>query len=193
MQEAANMQEAARMDDAAGMDDAAHSILDSRSCPPPPLSAVDLLALAGSAAARVAGEQSEAVAAAARALDCVARSQGSVWVAGDAANEHARRLEAAGHRALVAVDIDRLPHSLGPSDALLVTVQTEAPCALLAEARRRRIDTIVLAGPSGIDHDHGVVIRVRCYDERALELAHGFIVTALCAEHPELSRAESAA
>jgi hypothetical protein len=181
------------MDDAGRMDDAAQPPLESKSCPAPPLCAVDLLAVAGSAAARVACEQSEAVAAAARALDSVARNEGTVWVAGDAADAHARRLDAGGYRALVAVDIDRLPHRLGPCDILLVSVLDEAPRALLAEARRRRIDTIVLGAPSGVDPQDGVVLRVRCYDDRALELTHGFIVTALCAAHPELSRAESAA
>jgi hypothetical protein len=190
------MDDAARLADAVRVDRAElvapERPLASSSCPAPGLNAVDLLAVASRAAARVASEQPEAVAAAARTLDSVARDQGCIWVAGDGADEHAERLEAAGQRALPSADLERLPERLGPFDALLVTVFGDAPRGLLAEARRRRADVIVLTGPSGIDQDGGIVIRVRCFDERALELTHGLIVTALCPEkqHPQEQRAE---
>jgi hypothetical protein len=165
----------------------------SCSSPAAALGAVDLLAVASRAAAAVACEQTEAVAAAARVLQSVIRDQGLVWVVGAAADDHARRLQAAGQRAAACTDIERLPQRLGSLDALLLSLVDEAPRALLAEARRRRIDTIVLTGPGGIDHDGEAIVRVRCYDTRALELAHGFIVMALCAESAELCRAQSAA
>lgn len=149
----------------------------------PPLGAVDLLALAARAAARVACEQSIAVDAAARLLERVAVSEGTVWVVGDGADEHTRRLEAAGHRAVALADPNRLPPRLAASDLLFVTAVDEAPSALLAEAARRGSDTLVLAGPERIGAEGAVVIVVRCRDPRAIELTHCFIVTALCSQN----------
>ena len=159
----------------------------------PPLSALDLLALASRAAARVACEQSIAVEAAARLLERTAVSEGTVWVVGDAADEHTRRLEAAGHRAIAIVDPNRLPARLSTLDLLFVTAITELPSRLLVEAKRRNVDTIVLRGPERFDDDGRVVIRVGCFDQRAVELTHCFIVTALCSASLDLDRAESAA
>jgi hypothetical protein len=159
----------------------------------PPLSALDLLALASRAAAQVACEQSIAVEAAARLLERTALSEGTVWVAGDAADEHTRRLEAAGHRAIAIVDPNRLPSRLSSADLLFVTAVTEVPAMMLVEAKRRNVDTIVLRGAERIDDDGAVVIRVKCYDQRAVELTHCFIVTALCSPCLDVDRAESAA
>lgn len=160
----------------------------------PPLAALDLLALASRAAARVACEQSLAVEAAARLLERAALEEGTVYVAGDAADEHTRRLEAAGHRAVAIIDPHRLPPSISDSDLLFVTAVTEVPSALLAVAARRDIDTLVLLGPDRTQPEGAVTLRVPCYDQRAVELTHAFIVTALCCQslsHEE--RAESAA
>lgn len=160
----------------------------------PPLSALDLLALSSRAAARVACEQSIAVEAAARLLERTAQSDGTVWVAGDAADEHMRRLEAAGHRAVAIVDPNRLPARVCSSDLLFVAAVSETPSMLLLEAKRKNVDTIVLRGPERLDDEGGaVVIRVKCYDQRAVELTHCFIVTALCAPCLDLDQAESAA
>jgi hypothetical protein len=162
-------------------------------CLGPALGALDLLAIASRAAARVACEQCDAIESAARILDRVARSGDCVWVAGDAADEHAQRLGAAGQRAVACADVERLPQRLGAGDVLLLTLLGEAPLELLAEARRRKLDAIALVGPGFVAHEAAVVIRVPCYDERALELTHGFIVTALCAETAYARRSESAA
>jgi len=159
----------------------------------PPLSALDLLALASRAAARVACEQSIAVEAAARLLERTALSEGTVWVAGDAADEHTRRLEAAGHRAIAIVDPNRLPARVCTNDLLFVTAVGEGPSMLLIEAKRKNVDSIVLRGPERLDDDGAVVIRVRCYDQRAVELTHCFIVTALCSASLALDQAEDAA
>ncbi len=157
-----------------------------------PLSALDLLALSSRAAAQVACEQSIAVEAAARLLERTAQSHGTVWVSGDAADEHTRRLEAAGHRAVAIVDPNRLPARVCSSDLLFVAAVSETPSMLLLEAKRRNVDTIVLRGPERLD-DGAVVIRVKCYDQRAVELTHCFIVTALCSPCLDLDQAESAA
>jgi hypothetical protein len=157
-----------------------------------PLDALDLLAIASRAAARIACEQNEALRRAARALETAARNRGCVWVVGAAGNEHARQLNAVGHTALASTDLTRLPPRAIAGDVLLVSASGELPAPLLAEATRRRLETIVLGGPASIAAD-GLVIRVPCYDGRALSLTHGFIVMALCAEAQCASRAESAA
>ena len=134
------------------------------------------------AAARVACEQAPALACAARLLGAAARAGGCVWITGLGADDHRRRLHAKGHRALVWPDRERLPGLLGPRDVLLVTVSDEAP-SWLREAQRRRTLSIVLGGPGRIEHDQvEASLRVPCYDEGTLELAHAFIVLALCAE-----------
>jgi len=157
-----------------------------------PLDALDLLAVASRAAACIACEQDAALRRAARALETATRNRGCVWVVGDAGNEHARQLNAAGHTALATTDLTRLPARAIAGDVLLVSVSGELPAPLLAEAARRRLEPIVLGGPASIAAD-GLVIRVPCYDGRALSLTHGFIVMALCAEARCASRAESAA
>jgi hypothetical protein len=157
----------------------------------PPLGAVDRLAVAGRAAARVASEQAPAIENAARLLCAAARAGGCVWITGLAADEHRRRLHAKGYRALVWPDRERLPGLLGPRDVLLVAVDHDAP-SWLVEAQRRRSLLIVLGGPGRLEHDSiEASLRVPCYDERTLELAHAFIVLALCAEG--VDGAESAA
>lgn len=157
------------------------------------LSALDLLALASRAAARIACEQSLAVEAAARLLEQAALSETTVWVAGDAADEHTRRFEAAGHRTATLVDLNRLPQRVHQGDLLFVTAVDEAPLPLLLEASRRGVDIIVFTGAERIDFDAGVVLFVACQDPRAVELTHSFVVTALCAQSVDLDQAESAA
>lgn len=148
----------------------------------PPLGAVDRLAVAARAAARVACEQGPALASAARLLGAAARAGGCVWITGIAADDHRRRLHARGYRALVWPDRERLPGLLGPRDVLLVTLSREAP-SWLGEAQRRRTLSIVLGGPGRVEHDQvEASLRVPCYDESTLELAHAFIVLALCSE-----------
>ena len=159
----------------------------------PSLSALDLLALAGRSAARVACEQSIAVETAARLFEGAAASQATVWIAGDAAYEHARRLEAAGHRAVALVDPTRLPASVRAGDLLFVVAVSELPIGLLPLARQRDVDTIVLGGPPRRQLEADAVMFVDCRDERAAELAHTFIVTALSAQYLNIDRAESAA
>jgi hypothetical protein len=148
----------------------------------PPLGMVDRLAVAGRAAARVACEQAPALESAARLLRAAAQSGGCIWITGLGADDHRRRLHARGQRALVWPDRERLPGLLGPRDVLLVAVDHEAP-RWLAEAQRRRTLTIVLGGPGRIDNDHvEASLRVPCFDAGTLELAHAFIVLALCAD-----------
>jgi hypothetical protein len=148
----------------------------------PPLGALDRLAVASRAAARVASEQGPALEAAARLLSAAARAGGCVWITGPGAHEHRRRLHASGYRALVWTDEVRLPGPLGPSDVLLAAVSRDAP-GWLVEAQRRRAMLIVLGGPGRIEHDAAEAsLRVPCYDERTLELTHAFIVLALSAE-----------
>jgi hypothetical protein len=168
------------------------SPLTSPGCDMAPLSARDLLALSSRAAARIACEQSVPVERAARLLEQAALNETMVWVAGDAADEHTRRLEAAGHRAIAIVDPHRLPARVVPGDLLFVTAVGELPVTLLGEARRRQLDCIVLTGAAWLEMD-GVSIHVDCHDERAVELTHSFIVTALCAQSLDLDQAESAA
>ena len=151
----------------------------------PPLGAVDRLAVAARAAARVATEQGPALESAARLLEAAARAGGCVWITGLAADDHRRRLHAKGYRALVWPDRERLPGLLGPRDVLLVTSSDEAP-SWLGEAQRRRTLSIVLGGPGRIEHDQvEASLRVPCYDQSTLELAHAFIVLALCSEGAE--------
>jgi hypothetical protein len=158
-----------------------------------PLSALDLLGLASRAAARIACEQSIAVEAAARLLEQAALSETTVWVAGDAADEHTRRFEAAGHRTATLVDLNRLPQRVKQGDLLFVTAVEEAPMPLLMEAKRRGVDVIVFTGTERIDLEGGVALFVACQDARAVELTHSFVVTALCAQSVDLDQAESAA
>ena len=162
-------------------------------CTEAPLGVLDRLSLASRAAARVACEQCAAVDAAARAIEASARRGGTIWVVGAGAEAHAGRLAVAGHRTNLCLDLERLPTRFGPSDVALITVSDEAPRALLEELQRREARAIVLGGPHGVDLDGTPTIRVPCYDERALELAHGFIIMALCAEMEGVDRAESAA
>jgi hypothetical protein len=151
----------------------------------PPLGAVDRLAVAGRAAAFVASEQGPALESAARLLAAAARAGGCVWITGLAADDHRRRLHAKGYRALVWPDRERLPGLLGPRDVLLVTVSHEAP-SWLGEAQRRRTPSIVIGGPGRVEHDQvEASLRVPCYDESTLELAHAFIVLALCGDGAE--------
>jgi len=159
----------------------------------PSLSALDLLALAGRSAARVACEQSSAVETAARLFEGAAVHQATVWIAGDAAYEHARRLEAAGHRAVALVDPTRLPASVRAGDVLFVVAVSELPIGLLPLARQHDMDTIVLGGAQRQQLEADAVMFVDCRDERAAELTHSYIVTALCAQYLEIDRAESAA
>ena len=159
----------------------------------PSLSALDLLALAGRSAARVACEQSSAVETAARLFEGAAANQATVWIAGDAAYEHARRLEAAGHRAVALVDPTRLPASVRAGDVLFVVAVSELPIGLLPLARQHDMDTIVLGGAQRQQLEADAVMFVDCRDERAAELTHSYIVTALCAQYLEIDRAESAA
>jgi hypothetical protein len=158
----------------------------------PPLGALDLLAIASRAAARVACEQCIAVEGAARLLEEAALNETMVWVAGDAADEHTRRLEAAGHCAIAIVDPNRLPLRVASGDLLFVTATGELPLTLLTEAQRRTLPSIVLTGATRMQ-GAGVYIHVDCQDERAIELTHSFIVTALCAQNLDLDEAESAA
>lgn len=163
-------------------------------CPvTPSLSALDLLALAGRSAARVACEQSSAVETAARLFEGAAANEATVWIAGDAAYEHARRLEAAGHRAVALVDPTRLPPNVRAGDVLFVVAVGELPIGLLPLARQRDVDTIVLGGAQRRQLEADAVMFVDCRDERAAELTHSFIVTALCAQYLDIDQAESAA
>ncbi|HKO94895.1 MAG TPA: hypothetical protein VJU61_27265 [Polyangiaceae bacterium] len=163
-------------------------------CPvTPALSTLDLLALAGRSAARIACEQSLAVEMAARLFEAAAANEATVWIAGDAAYEHARRLEAAGHRAVALVDPTRLPANVRPGDLLFVVAVGELPIGLLPLARQREVDSIVLGGTERRQLDADAVMFVDCHDERAAELTHSFIVTALCTQYLEIDRAESAA
>ncbi len=159
----------------------------------PALSALDLLALASRAAARVACEQSDAVEDASHLLENSALRRATVWVCGDGAEEHTRRLMGAGQRAVTIVPPARLPQVLGGGDVLLVTLVTEVPRDLISEAQQRALDTIVIKGAQQIDHDTAIVLRLMCHDERALQLAQAFIVSAFCVRSAGVARAESAA
>ena len=155
--------------------------------------ALDLLALAGRCAARVAQEQSREVEIAAQLLERAGRLQATVWVAGDAAFEHAARLESTGQRAIAIVDPSRLPPSVVAGDVLVVLTVSEIPVGLLSAARQRRVDTIVLGGRERLELQVGAAIFVDCREERATELTHTFILTALCAQSIDWDEAESAA
>ena len=82
---------------------------------------------------------------------------------------------------------------MSATDLLFVAAVTEAPSMLLTEAKRKNIDAIVLRGAERFDDDGAVAIRVQCHDQRAVELTHCFIVTALCSPSLDLDQAESAA
>jgi len=155
--------------------------------------ALDLLALAGRSAARVAQEQSNEVEIAAQLLERAGRKQATVWIAGDAAFEHAARLESMGQRAVAVVDPSRLPPSVSAGDVLVVLTVCDIPVGLLCAARQRRVDTIVLAGRERRELEVGAAIFVDCREERATELTHTFILTALCAQSIDCDEAESAA
>lgn len=159
----------------------------------PALSALDLLAIASRAAAHVACEQSDAVEDASRLLDNAALRRATVWVCGEGAEEHTRRLMAAGQHAVAIVPPARLPQLLDRGDVLLMTLVTEVPRDLLLEAQRRALDTIVIKGAEPINHDTAVVLRLMCHDERAMLLAQGFIVSAFCVRSAGVARADSAA
>ncbi len=158
-----------------------------------PRSALSLLQDASAAAMKVASQQQAAVTAAGRLLEKTARREGMVWVAGDAADEHQRRLEAAGHRAVSMVDPTRLPRNLRAGDLLLVTAVGDAPSSLLSEAREQGLHTIALVGQHAPQAEAEVVISVECADLQATELTHDFIMTALCAQTVDWDSAESAA
>jgi hypothetical protein len=130
---------------------------------------------------------------AAQLLERAGSKRGTVWIAGDAAFEHARRMEGAGQRALAIVDPSRLPAAVNAGDVLLVITVTDVPVGLLAAARQRQVDTIVLAGSEQRELEVGAAIFVDCRDERAAELTHTFILTALCAQSVDWDEAESAA
>jgi hypothetical protein len=155
--------------------------------------ALDLLALAGRCAARVAQEQSQEVEIAAQLLERAGRLQATVWIAGDAAFEHAARLESTGQRAIAIVDASRQPPSVSAGDVLVVLTVSDIPVGLLSTARQRRVDTIVLGGRERLELEVGAAIFVDCREERATELTHTFILTALCAQSSDWGEAESAA
>jgi hypothetical protein len=155
-------------------------------------SALDLLALAGRTASRVASEQSSDVEIAAHLLERAGLKRATVWIAGDAAFEHARRLEGAGQRALAVMDPSRLPGAVSAGDVLVVVTVTDVPLPLLSAARQRNIDTIVLAGPERRELEVGAAIFVDCRDERAAELTHTFILTALCSQSVGLETVSAA-
>jgi len=141
----------------------------------------------------VAQEQSHEVEIAAQLLERAGRLQTTVWIAGDAAFEHAARLESTGQRAIAIVDPSRLPASVSAGDVLLVLTVSDIPQGLLSAARQRRVDTIVLGGRDRLELEVGAAIFVDCRDERATELTHTFILTALCAQSSDWDEAESAA
>src|SRR5690348_2064502 len=120
--------------------------------------ALDLLALAGRSAARVAQEQSHEVEIAAQLLERAGRLHTTVWVAGDAAFEHASRLESTGQRAVAIVDPSRLPPSVSAGDVLVVMTASDIPVGLLGAARQRRVDTIVLGGRERVELEAGAAI-----------------------------------
>ncbi|HVZ36734.1 MAG TPA: hypothetical protein VG963_30105 [Polyangiaceae bacterium] len=158
-----------------------------------PWTALDLLALAGRSAARVAQEQSQEVEIAAQLLERAGRLQTTVWIAGDAADEHAARLESTGQRAIAIVDPSRLPASVSAGDVLVVLTVSDIPLGLLSSARQRGVGTIVLGGRERRELEVGAAIFVDCREERATELTHTFILTALCAQGIDWDEAESAA
>jgi DNA-binding MurR/RpiR family transcriptional regulator len=160
---------------------------------PAPWSALDLLALAGRGAARVAQEQPGEVEIAAQLLERAALERATVWLAGDAAFEHARRLEGMGYRAVAIADAIRLPAHVSSGDILLVLSVTEVPLGLLSAARQRQVDTIVLTGSERRELEVGAAIFVDGRDERATELTQTFILIALCAQNAEWDSAETAA
>jgi hypothetical protein len=155
--------------------------------------ALDLLALAGRSAARVAQEQSQEVEIAAQLLERAGRRQRTVWIAGDGAFEHAARLESTGQRAIAIVDASRLPPNVSAGDVLAVLTVSDIPVGLLSAARQRRVDTIVLGGRERLELEVGAAIFVDCREDRATELTHTFILTALCAQSSDWDEAESAA
>lgn len=145
-------------------------------------SAITLLSGASNAANDVAIDQGQAIDTAARLLKRTVRLQRTIWMAGDSADEHQRRLEAAGHRSACLVDPTRLPPHMCPEDLLFVSAVEDIPSQLLAEARARGVHTVLLKGPVAFAGSVDVAIEVSVPDPQVVELTHDFIVTALCAQ-----------
>lgn len=156
-------------------------------------SAISLLGAASCAARLVAEHQAGAVEAAGELLERTADCERIVWVTGDAADEHQRRLEAAGHRSICMVDPTRLPPRLHPDDLLFVAAVEEAPTCLIAEAGSRGVRIVLLTANVPFPRSVDVSIVVDHENAQVVELTHDFIVTALCAQAVDWNSSESAA
>lgn len=156
-------------------------------------SAISLLGAASSAARDVAEQQASAVEAAGELLEQTAQAQRTVWVTGDAADDHQRRLEAAGHRSICIVDPTRLPLQLHANDLLFVAAVEETPTRLIAEAKSRGVRTLLLMANLPFSGKVDVSIVVHHDNGQVVELTHDFIVTALCAQAVDWNSSESAA
>lgn len=156
-------------------------------------SAIALLSGASSAAACIATQQAQAIDTAATLLEHTVRQERTIWVSGDSADEHQRRLEAAGHRCACMVDPTRLPQSLLAEDLLFVAAVEDVPTQLLTEAQARGVHTVLLKGPIAFSGTADVIIAVDNSDPQVVELTHDFIVTALCAQGVDWDNSESAA
>ena len=150
------------------------------------------LAMASRLSHRVSVEQADQLEMAAASLHELARSEGQLWVFGDAAPELAARFAVSGFRARTCVDPLVLPSEFGAKDVLFVAAAEVIPLDLMRAVRQRDGHVIALVGRRTPVQERATVVRIPSVDPRHLEFVQQFIVTTLCATLP-LEEAASAA
>jgi SAM-dependent methyltransferase len=141
--------------------------------------AVEVLTLASRAAAGVAHDQGRALERAQSLLSTRAQNGATLWVAGEEAAEAARILSAAGYVAHALETRDELPARRRAGDVLIVNASHEPPLALLGQARRCQLSSILLCDRSACERVADVLIEIDCSDANARRLTQLFLLRAL--------------
>jgi 2-polyprenyl-3-methyl-5-hydroxy-6-metoxy-1,4-benzoquinol methylase len=143
--------------------------------------AVEVFTLASRAAAGVACDQGRALERAHTLICTHARNGATLWIAGDGAGDNASMLCAAGYSAHALAAGAELPARRRAGDVLIINAALEAPVALLAEARRCQLSTILLCERGASERNADVLIEIECPDAGSRRLTHHFVLKALCA------------
>lgn len=150
--------------------------------------AVEVFTLASRCAAGIAHDQGRALERAQRLINTHAHNGASLWIAGEDANETAALLSATGYSAN-AVSGGELPARRRAGDVLIVNGGSEPPLALLAQARRCQLSSILLCDRDACERSADVAIEIDCGDPSAQRLTRQFVLRALCAADPSAPEA----
>lgn len=143
-------------------------------------SAIEVFTLASRCAAGIAHDQARALERAQRLIGTHTENGACLWIAGADASETASMLAAAGYCAS-AVSGDELPSRRRAGDVLIVNGGHEPPLALLAQARRCQLSSILLCDRGQSERSADVSIEIDCADPNARRLTQQFLLRALCA------------